>query len=509
MSGPRCRPAGAMVVAVSLLLGPTGSAIADEAMPTEAGRVSLYDARSVGAVVDFHAFAPQAVFPFPFQGGLLASTSVATSSPRGFGFAGMAPVPAATSVGIIIPEKNPFTGEDVPPEVREAFKSVDYTQLPTGCQALFPPVREGGDEVNCGGPNQDDPALAFTYAGFNGYSRATGNLDDPLASRTLSRSRAEDIGLPSLQASIRQASTQGLTAVNDQGLPQAEASAYVDTLNLAGALVRLEGISSHTLVATDGTEAGTAARTSLTVRAASVGGVPVVVGPDGIAVDKNQVEQTSLKPLSERVELLLRQAGGLSVRLVAAPRPQLEGNEASAESASLLVSYAAETPTPLQVSYRVGYTKAVVNAVPAMPAEEPAGPADDAGTPLPETAVPSAIPTRSAEPPPSLSSDPNGSTVMTAAATPREWSTAPAGRADTHPASVVPPGDTTDRAARNEVVWGDPRLLQPTLASSPSLPQNGMRRLYAGLLLLALGGAGFVKARRLAWLQPDLRGRKS
>src|SRR5581483_5894668 len=258
------------------------------------GGISLYDARAVGAVIDFNFFAPQAVFPFPFQGGVLESTSVATSSPRGFGFAGMAPVPAATSIGILVPQKDPFTGGDVPPEVQEAFKSIDYTQLPNGCQALFPPVKEGYDEVNCGGPNQDNPALAFTYAGFNGYSRASGNLDDPMATRTLSRSRADDIGLPSLQATIRQAWTEAVTRVNEHGLPQAESFAYLDSIKLAGSLVKINGISSHTIVATDGTPAGTAAATFLTVREASVAGIPVVIGPDGISVDKNQVPQTSL-----------------------------------------------------------------------------------------------------------------------------------------------------------------------------------------------------------------------
>jgi hypothetical protein len=448
-------------------------------------------------VVDFLFFAPQAVFPFPFQGGVLASTSVATSSPRGFGFAGLAPVPAVTSVGIIVPEKNPFTGEAVPPEVGEAFKSVDYSQLPTGCQALFPPVKDGGDEVNCGGPNQDNPALAFTYAGFNGYSKATGNLDEPLATSTLSRSRAEDLGLPSLQATVRKAWTQGLTAVNDQGLPQAEATAYVDTLNVAGALVKLEGISSHTVVATDGTEAGTAAKTGLTVRAASVGGIPVVIGPDGVAVDKNQVPQTSLEASAEQLEALLKQAGGLSIRLLAAPVPHLRGNEATAESASLLISYTSEAPTPMQVGYRVGFTKAVVNAVPAASAEEAPRPSDHSDSALPGDAAPAASQATYAERPVSGTTS-DGSTVTSASNGDLSPSHARPGAANAE--SDTGPRQATTMAANSEAALGNRRLLQPTLTSLQPLPVNGLRRLYGGFLIFALGGAGFAKTRRLPWL---------
>ena len=36
----------------------------------------------------------------------------------------------------------------------EAFKSIDFTALPNGCQASYPPVSESGDEATCGGPYQ-------------------------------------------------------------------------------------------------------------------------------------------------------------------------------------------------------------------------------------------------------------------------------------------------------------------------------------------------------------------
>jgi|GEM_PF-5348567 len=476
------------------------------------GGISLYDARAVGAVIDFNFFAPQAVFPFPFQGGVLESTSVATSSPRGFGFAGMAPVPAATSIGILVPQKDPFTGGDVPPEVQEAFKSIDYTQLPNGCQALFPPVKEGYDEVNCGGPNQDNPALAFTYAGFNGYSRASGNLDDPMATRTLSRSRADDIGLPSLQATIRQAWTEAVTRVNEHGLPQAESFAYLDSIKLAGSLVKINGISSHTIVATDGTPAGTAAATFLTVREASVAGIPVVIGPDGISVDKNQVPQTSLKPLSDQVAAALAGARGLSVRLVGAPAPHVQGNEVIAESSSLEISYASEAPTPMQVAYRVGFTKGVVNAVPAV-----ASPDVDRGTALPAvpTSQPPAQPAEpesstdrgSAAPAASDVADTGGTAVDAAVGSSADAGAANLGsgvapssaRAD----GLAQPADgaTTSLAASSRNSLGDLRRLAPAVGLE-TLPSRGLRRVYSGMMLLGLGVAVLARLPRQSWLHP-------
>src|SRR5205814_15868 len=64
--------------------------------------------------------------PLRVCGGTLRSTAVATSDPRGYSLAGLAPVPAAASIGLVIPNNDPITGTPVPDDVKGALKSFDF-----------------------------------------------------------------------------------------------------------------------------------------------------------------------------------------------------------------------------------------------------------------------------------------------------------------------------------------------------------------------------------------------
>jgi hypothetical protein len=376
--------AATIVAFVTGLTGPPAGAVGPSAAPSD---LSLFDARAVGSVVGFSFHVPEAVFPFQIVGGMLESTSLATSTPQAFGLAGLAPVPLASSVGLVIPRVIPGTQIPVPDDVQNAFKSIDFTALPNSCQANFPPLKDGGDQATCGGPYQSDGALGFTAAGLNGIVKATGDLDEPFATRMSSISRGGDITVPGLQAKLHQAYSESGTGINDAGLPQGRAVAEMDSLSLLGNLVHLEGIRSETIVATNGTPEGAVARSTLTVRGAAVFGVPVVIGPDGVTVNKEQVPGTEVRTAAAKVEAALAQNGNLRIRLVPAPPVETRGGEVTAQSGAIEIAYVARTPTPVDVVQRFAYTQARVNAVPggndAGSAEGPSS-----GLPLPSTGSP-------------------------------------------------------------------------------------------------------------------------
>ena len=352
---------------------------ASQEEPPAIGELSLFDARAVGSIVNFSFHVPEAFFPFEITGGMLESTSRATSSPQAFGTAGLAPVPLATSIGLIIPQFVPGTDIPVPRDVQEAFKSIDFTALPNGCQASFPPVKEGNDEAICGGPYQRDAALGFTAAVLNGHVRASGALDEPFATRTVSVSRGGDVTVPGLQAKFHQAYSQSVTGLNEAGLPQGRAVAEVDSLSILGNLLQVDGIRSETVVATNGTPEGAAVRSTFTVRSASVFGIPVTIGPDGIAVNRQAVPGTEARQLAAQVESALSQAGGMRVRLVPAPPPEVKGGQVSAQSGALEIAFVSQDPTPANVVQRFAYTRAVVNAVGAVVGDLPESPVPQFG----------------------------------------------------------------------------------------------------------------------------------
>lgn len=374
----------AFVASASALAGGPAGAAAPAPTPFD---LTLFDARAVGSVVNFSFHVPEAVFPFQIVGGILESTSLATSTPQAFGLAGLAPVPLASSVGLVIPRVIPGTQIPVPDDVQNAFKSIDFTALPNSCQANFPPLKDGGDQATCGGPYQSDGALGFTAAGLNGLVKASGDLDDPFATRMSAISRGADMAIPGLQAKLHQAYSESGTGVNEAGLPQGRAMAEIDGLSLLGDLVQLKGIRSETVVSTNGTPQGALARSTLTVRAAAVFGVPVVIGPDGIRVNKEQVPGTELRSAAARLDAALAEHGNLRIRLVPAPPVETRGSEVSAQSGAIEVAYVAQTPTPVDVVERYAYTQARVNAVPSRKDTTP-GEATPAALPLPPPTPP-------------------------------------------------------------------------------------------------------------------------
>jgi hypothetical protein len=469
-----------------------------------AGILSLFEARAAGSVGSFSFFAPEAVFPQTVTGGMLESTGLASSSPRGFGMAGLLPVPVATSVDLLVPEVIPGTDIPIPEDGKAAFKSIDFSALPHSCQASFPSVREGANEAFCGGPYQRDPALGFTAGTLGGHVTARGDLEDPLATSTVSTSRAMDLEIPGLQATIHDGWSQSVTGVNDRGIPQGRGVAEIDSLELLGALVKLEGIRSETIVATDGTEEGTAARSEFVVRGAYIAGVPVILGADGVSINRQAVPNSDPKPLAAAVEAAMANAGGLKIRLVPAPPVVVNGGTVRAQSGAVEISYQSPTPTPMDVIQRFGYSLAVVNAVtssddatgeagtdlfPAVPA------ADEGGT----AAGSSAVPAGSATPAASLA-------LGEGALSPGETSAAglsalpsvgafptlvPADTSVPEPVSAPAPAPP-DVAARTSRLLGDQSLLVPAVVT---LPANRVERLYgglAGLLVLGLVLVGLV-----------------
>jgi hypothetical protein len=335
--------------------------------------LSLFDARAVGSVVSFSFHVPEAFFPFQITGGILESTSRATSSPRGFGTAGLMPVPLATSIGLVIPRVIPGTDIPVPDDVQEAFKSIDFTALPNGCQASFPPVKDADQEAICGGPYQRDAALGFTAAGLNGHVHASGAFEEPFATRTVSNSRGADVTVPGLQATFHQAYSQSVTGLGEAGLPQGRAVAEIDSLSILGELLHIEGIRSETTVATDGTPDGARVTSTFTIRAASVFGIPVTIGPDGVAVNREAVPSTEVRTLSARIHDAMAQAGGMRVRLVPAPPVEVRGGEVTAQSGAIEISYLGQEPTPVDVVQRIAYSRATVNAVPGLAGSDVGG----------------------------------------------------------------------------------------------------------------------------------------
>ena len=330
---------------------------------TPSGTISLFDAGSDASVHSFFFHSPEAVFPFKVEGGFLQAAAKATSSPRGFGYAGPAPVPLLTSVGLIIPEQIPGTGLPIPEEVRKGFQSIDYTALPNYCQASFPTTKEGGDEAYCGGPAQTQTALGFNSGTVNGHVKTSGDFEDPLATKTMAESRGQDVFIPALQATYHAAYARAESGLNGQGLPQGSGVAEFQRAQFLGNLMTLENVRSQTIVATDGTDAGTATRSTLTVGKATIFGVPVIITTEGVTVAEEAVPNSSPKPLTDQLNEQMKNANGFSVRLIPAPPVKKAGGQVSAESGSIEISYDSEEPTPVRVVHRVAYTRAAVNAL--------------------------------------------------------------------------------------------------------------------------------------------------
>lgn len=490
------------------------AAPASRAGETTAGSGALvsFDARGVASVGSFCFLAPQAFYPIKVCGGNLESTAVATSDPRGFALAGLAPVPVLSSVGLLVPKYDPIFGTPVPQDVQDAFKSFDFSATPSQCQAAYPPVREGDDEKFCGGPTAGDEALGFTASGLNGHVRTHGSLDDRFLTTTEAVSRVSDAQIPNLQATLYGAHAFSKTGLNADRRPQAYSESVVGDLALFGNLVRLHQIRSVTAVVGDGTPAGTTALTSFGVASASVAGVPVVIGPQGVTVARQAVGDPALVPrLSEQVNEALADAGGLTLQLVPAPPVRNEGGTVAAESGAVEIRYRTQAPTEVEVLYRIGYTSAVVNGVSAVAADLQ-GVVGDGGAPLETTSAETSSPeTGIASPPTALADGLPGKPALETSA--RDFDFAQ-NRPDTLGRRSLPAVGMTENATSSDAAEmdsalapevaaastrtiGQPELVRPVELAAATLSGRKIRSLYPAYLALVVVVAALVRGRRL------------
>jgi hypothetical protein len=326
------------------------------------GTVADFDVGAVGGVVDFRFSYPNLVIPFVVTGGVLEATSLASGSGRAQGSAGVMPVPIATSAGLLIPGNDPVTGQPIPPQVREAIQKVDFSKFPNYCQSDWPPVAEGGDEAYCGGPAAEDARLGFTAAVANGQTKSSGDPEDGLRSRATSESTGTDITIPALQTTVHGAWARSVSGLNGEGVPEGRGEVEIDGLSLLSGLIRFQGLRSETVARSDGTQPGTATTTAFSVRAAFVAGVPVIVGRDGVVVDQQAlVPGTTVQGATKTLNDALK-VGDVTVRLVPAPAPQVQGSQVSAESEGIEIVHRGTSVTPADSIYRIGFTSARASA---------------------------------------------------------------------------------------------------------------------------------------------------
>ena len=350
----RCRLMGragrwAALVGLALLLVPMAPARA------AAAEISQYEGRAEGSVMRFLAHMPYTGVPLTVTGGAFDSTVVGNSLPEGLATAGSFPVPAGSSFPLLVPQ-------ELPAQIRDTLRGMDFTNTPNYCQAAYPPAKPGLDEGNCGGPQQGDGSAPFTAAIAHGHAKVTGDLDQPLDTRSLAESQGVDVTIPALQVVVHEAWSEAVSALNSSGVPQGELRAEAGMIDLLGGKVKLGNILSETTVVDDGTAAGQAAKTTFSLGSATVMDVPVHVGEDGFTVASQQLGGDSTKSLTEALN---KSAGiqGFSMRLFPAPPVSNQNGLLSAESGGVEISYIAEKPIPAHIIQRYGYTSASVTAL--------------------------------------------------------------------------------------------------------------------------------------------------
>jgi hypothetical protein len=344
----------------SLTVGASPASAAE----TGPSAVSGFDARAVASPGGYCIDVPQILVGQQICGGMLESTVLATSDPRGYALGGLAPVPKLSSVPLLIPQTVPVLGLPVPKEIQEALKSVKYDNTPAQCQALFPPLRPGDAEQTCGGPTAGDAPAGIIASAANAHVQTSGVPDDALQTHARAETRAQDVKFPGLQSTAQSAYAHAEGGLGEGGVPQAVAVVKASGLSLAGGLLTLDGVWSRTAIGFDGTKAGTTVTTDFAVESASVVGVPVIITPSGVTVNTTRVPAAAAAGLMQRVNDALTDRGGLTIRLLPAPPIQRSESQVTAGSGGVEIMYHGTTGT--EVTYRqvIGYTTASVTAVP-------------------------------------------------------------------------------------------------------------------------------------------------
>jgi hypothetical protein len=341
------------------------TAHADETSPA-AGFAGLsgFDAQGVAAMVDFqYQYAQIGVIPFTVQGGVLQSVSDASSSGNARGVAGPMPIPLLANGSLANPTNDPITGQPVPEEIRNGYSKIDFQRLPNACQSQYPDIYgEGSEEANCGGPASNDPAMGFTFGAANGHTKSSGDEDDPLKTKSKSTSRGTDVFLPALQATLHDAWAESTSGTNRDGLAESRSIVEIDSVKLLNGLVELAGLRSQALAVADGTEQGSKATTAFSLREAFVAGFPVVIGPDGVAVNKEKLSPgTSPAEATKQVTEALH-AADLNIRLAPPPAATKAGSQVSIASMGVEIQHQGTKVTPANSYYRFPYVFVAANA---------------------------------------------------------------------------------------------------------------------------------------------------
>lgn len=344
---------------VVLTLG-AGSAVLPGSASAASAQYVTFDSRAVGAIFDFTALAPDAL-PLEATGGVLAAIASARQGPLALGIAGVAPVPALTSVGIIVPQKDPVTGQPLPQQIQDGARSIDYTKLPNYCQASFPISGSTTAEATCGGPSQADPSLGFTVDAASGRVSASGDPDDAFSAVTEATSRGAGAGVSAVGVAISNYEGKATTGLNIQGVPEALSSATIAGFRLLGDTVRLDGIHSETDIAFDGTKEGYAGTSSFSVQKASIFGVPVTIDSQGFTVaGQNAGDPAATKALIDQLNSAF-QLEQFTLRTFPPTALTRDGSKVSMSSGGIEFSYLTDS---VRYSGRIGYTAASVVAVP-------------------------------------------------------------------------------------------------------------------------------------------------
>lgn len=369
---PRSRKARtARVLLAAGTLAASGLVGATPASAQVVPAVSGFDAQTTDGIVDFQVSYPVLVLPFVVNGDIVGANTLAQGIGRAQGIAGPAPVPIATSLGLIIPEKVPFLNTPIPPQVQTALKSINFSALPNYCESDYPVFAPQVASASCGGPSQSNPSLGLTFSAAYGSTTSSGDPNNPLAAAATAKSSASDAGVPALQIDLSNVGATSSAGLNQQGLAEADAENHAGSLSILGGLITFGQISSSATAVSGGTETTSAGTSSFKVGSIKIAGIPVSVGPNGITVDKTSLGlapvASLLTHLSGVVDSALKDAG-VSISLVPSSIVNT-GSQVTATSAGIEISQT--TPPTLKIPsldsntyFRVGFASAEADATP-------------------------------------------------------------------------------------------------------------------------------------------------
>jgi hypothetical protein len=486
------RPSTRTLVALTVLVAgalTAGTANADVAPSA----VTVFDARADAAPSSYCVDIPAVLIGQKICGGMLESTVTATSDPRGFALAGLAPVPKLSSVPLLIPNRIPVVGLPIPPQVTAALQQIKFDSTPSQCQALFPALNPGDDDRTCGGPSTGDAPLGFVGSGMNAHVQSSGDAQTPTSTVTTADSRVVSASFPGLQTTQKNVDAFAQSGENSKGVPTSTATVRTASTTVVGGLLTIDGILSTTTVAFDGTKEGTVAKTSFSYSGASVAGIPVDITKDGLVVSTKSVPLAAVNLATAQLNKLLHDKGGLTAELLPAPPIEVSPSQVRAQSGGILISYHGTTGTEITYSQLIGATSAQVGAVPNS-ADTAGGSSDGAAGGGTDGS--------------SASGGGSGSSAGTPGGSTGEVS-GPADLGGLVPSGSVPgTGDvagaapdptlagsvtTTTNGTSSQI--GNQRLLRP-LATVQLLPASRIKNIYPFFVLLLLGSLVISRGRR-------------